>query len=90
MRTMQHEVRQFVVENFLFGQNGDELTNDQSFVKSGVIDSTGVLELVAFLESRYAIAVDDHELVSANMDSVDRIVAFVERKLQAQVNDLAS
>jgi acyl carrier protein len=74
----------------LFGQNGDDLTNDQSFVKSGLIDSTGVLELVAFLEKRYGIAVDDHELVSANMDSVDRIVAFIQRKLQAQVNDLAS
>jgi acyl carrier protein len=90
MRIIQHEVRQFVVESFLFGQNGDDLTNDQSFVKSGLIDSTGVLELVAFLEKRYGIAVDDHELVSANMDSVDRIVAFIQRKLQAQVNDLAS
>jgi acyl carrier protein len=78
------------VENFLFGQNSDDLANDQSFVKSGLIDSTGVLELVAFLETRWGIAVDDHELVSANMDSVDRIVAFVERKLQLQVNDLAS
>ena len=79
-----------MVESFLFGQNGDDLANDQSFVKSGLIDSTGVLELVAFLEKRYGIAVDDHEMVSANMDSVDRIVAFIERKLQAQVNDLAS
>jgi len=87
---MQHEVRQFVVENFLFGQSGDDLANDQSFVKSGLIDSTGVLELVAFLEMRYGIAIEDHELVSANMDSVDRIVAFVERKLHTQVNDLAS
>lgn len=78
------------MENFLFGQNGDDLANDQSFVKSGLIDSTGVLELVAFLEMRYRITVDDHELVSANMDSVDRIVAFVQRKLQMQVNDLAS
>ncbi len=78
------------MENFLFGQNSDDLANDQSFVKSGLIDSTGVLELVAFLETRWGIAVDDHELVSANMDSVDRIVAFVERKLQLQVNDLAS
>ena len=90
MRTIQNEVRQFVVENFLFGQNSDDLANDQSFVKSGLIDSTGVLELVAFLETRWGIAVDDHELVSANMDSVDRIVAFVQRKLQLQVNDLAS
>lgn len=78
------------MENFLFGQNSDDLANDQSFVKSGLIDSTGVLELVAFLETRWGIAVDDHELVSANMDSVDRIVAFVQRKLQLQVNDLAS
>jgi acyl carrier protein len=78
------------VENFLFGQNGDDLANGQSLVKAGLIDSTAVLELVAFLELRYGIAVDDSELVSANMDSVDRIVAFVERKLHAQVNDLAS
>lgn len=81
---MQTEIRQFVVENFLFGQNDRQVSNTQSFLESGIIDSTGVLELIAFLESKYGIAIADEELVPANLDSVERVASFVEGKLKVK------
>jgi acyl carrier protein len=84
MQNVQQDVRQFIIDNFLFGQRSDQLGNDDSFLESGIIDSTGVLELVGFLESRFGIAVDDHELVPANLDSVTKAARFVEHKLQAK------
>ena len=85
--SIQHRVREFVVQNFLFGQ--DDLAEDASFLETGIIDSTGVLELVGFIESTFAIAVQDHDLVPANLDSVRSVTRFVERKLHAQESPLA-
>ena len=80
MPTTAQELRTFIVNNFMFGQNGDSLTDDQSFLETGVIDSTGVLELIAFLESQYGIKVEDQEVVPANLDSIQQLEAFVARK----------
>jgi len=80
---MQSEIRQFVVDSFLFGQGNRLLSNSDSFLESGIIDSTGVLELISFLESRYRISIADDELAPINLDSVDRVASFVERKLRA-------
>ena len=55
------EIKEFVVSNFLYGQNGDSLTDDQSFLENGIIDSTGVLELVGFLEQRFEIVIADRD-----------------------------
>jgi acyl carrier protein len=85
--SIRDHVRQFVVQNFLFGQG--ELADDASFLETGIIDSTGVLELVGFIESTFAIAVQDHDLVPANLDSVLSVARFVERKLTAQESPLA-
>jgi acyl carrier protein len=82
--TIAQEVKDFVVTNFLFGQGGDRLTEDLSFLEGGIIDSTGVLELVAFLEQRFSIAVDDRELLPENLDSIANVSLFVKRKLAAQ------
>ena len=76
------DVREFVVENFLFGDDGD-LENDTSFMEGGIIDSTGVLSLVAFMEETYGIAVADDELVPENLDSLDNVVRYLERKIAA-------
>ena len=86
--SIEQEIRQFVIDNFLFGQAGT-LANDESFLESGIIDSTGVLELVGFLEQRFGLAIQDRELVPANLDSVSRVVQFVERKRQAGEAQLA-
>jgi acyl carrier protein len=73
-------VRKFIVDQFLFGQGADRLTAQDSLLKKGVIDSTGVLEVTSFLEQQFGIDVEDHDLVPANFDSIECIVRFVERK----------
>ncbi len=77
--TIITELREFITEVFLFGQ-GTALANDDSFLDQGIIDSTGVLELVTFIEDRYQITVDDMDLVPDNLDSIDRLVRFVQSK----------
>ena len=80
-------VREFVVQNFLFGH--DDLADEASFLETGVIDSTGVLELVGFIEATFAVAVHDHDLIPANLDSVASVTRFVQRKLNGQEPQLA-
>jgi acyl carrier protein len=81
--TLASEIRAFIVSNFLFGQEGDGFADNQSFLESGIIDSTGLLELVSFVEQRYGIAIGDRELVPENLDSLSNISQFVARKLEA-------
>ena len=76
------KVREFVVENFLFG-DGESLKDDTSFMEEGIIDSTGILELVFFLEETFSLSVEDDELVPDNMDSLQNITRFIDRKLDA-------
>ena len=75
------KVRNFVVENFLFG-DANGLADDTSFLEAGILDSTGVMEVVAFLEQQFNVRVDDDELTPENLDSIASIGAFVSRKLQ--------
>lgn len=79
MNELTQQIRTFVVDHFLMGQ-GDPLTNDASFLEHGVVDSTGVLELVAHLEATYGFKVADEELTPDNLDSIDTIAAFVQRR----------
>lgn len=73
------EIRDFVVTNFLFGK-GDDLRDDESLLENGVIDSTGVLELVSYLQERFDMRIEDDEIVPANLDSIRNLVEFVGRK----------
>jgi acyl carrier protein len=84
MQTIRHDLRRFVTDNCLFGATETPLADEESFLEGGIIDSTGVLELVAFLEQRYDIVIEDEELMPVNLDSIDRLTGFVERKLQAK------
>jgi acyl carrier protein len=72
-------LRQYIVENFLFGQDSDISDND-SLMNNGVIDSTGLLEVVTFLENEFKVAVKAHELVPENFDSIAQITRFVASK----------
>ena len=78
------EIREFVISNFLYGQQPSAIDDQQSFLESGIIDSTGVLELVGFIEQQYGIAIGDRELVPENLDSVANVSRFVGEKLAAQ------
>jgi acyl carrier protein len=77
---IQREVKAFIVEAFLFGQDEANLGNDQSLLASSILDSTGILELIGFLEEKYAFKVEDDEVVPDNFESIDQITAFVRRK----------
>jgi len=80
MQCVEQEVRQFVIDNFFFGDGDAEFSNGDSFMEKGLVDSLGVLNLVAFVCGKYDISIEDGELVPENWDSVRRIAMFVERK----------
>jgi acyl carrier protein len=75
------ETRHFIMENFLFDEGVGSLDDEASFLENGVLDSTGVLQLVAFLEQRFEIQVADDELLPENLDSVRNVVDYLLRKL---------
>lgn len=81
MNGIAQQIRQFVSENFLFGQSADQLKDGDSFLDNGIIDSTGVLELVTFLEETFPVKIEDEELVPDNLDSINSLVRFLESKL---------
>jgi acyl carrier protein len=83
MRDYKQEIRTFIVNNFLFGQ-GNNLADNTSFLDQGIIDSTGVLELATHIESAYGIQVKDEELVPENLDSINAISSFLEKKAAAK------
>jgi acyl carrier protein len=79
---IEQEIRTFVKENFLFGRN-EELNGDTQLL-GNVIDSTGVIELIVFVQERFTISVDDDEVMTNNFGTVRNVVAFIEKKLQSK------
>lgn len=80
---LKDKLRHYILENFLFSDDPSELGDDDSFMEKEIIDSTGILEVIEFLEEQAGITIEDEEMVPENLDSVNRIVRFVERKQQA-------
>ena len=78
---IQEKVREFVTSNF-YVANPASLQNAESLLDSGVMDSTGVLELIAFIEETYGITIEDSEMLPENLDSIDRVSDFVARKIK--------
>ncbi len=74
------KIREFIFENYMFGEFEDALDNDDSFLEKGTIDSMGVLELIAFVEETYDIEIEDNELIPDNFDSVNKLVAYIKDK----------
>ncbi len=81
MADLRDELRSYVVENYLFGR-GDDLKDGDSFWELGLMDSTGVLELISYLEERYSISLESGEIVPENLDSVDKLISFISRKIE--------
>lgn len=81
MPQVKTEIQNFITERFLLG-NAAGLTVSQSLLDTGVMDSTGVMELVLFLEEKYGFRVQDTELTPENLDSIEKIASFVSRKRQ--------
>jgi acyl carrier protein len=81
---IEQAIREFLATNFFLGDDPAGLAGSASLIEAGVIDSTGVLELVGFLEEHFDIRIQDDELVPENLDTIDNIVAFVTRKRGAE------
>jgi acyl carrier protein len=79
MEEIKEKIKEFIIENFLFGE-GNELKDDMSFLENGIIDSTGVLELVEFIENTFSISIEDEDLVPENLDSLQKVTDFINSK----------
>lgn len=77
---MKKIIRQYILGNLLFTEDESALQDGDSFLESGIIDSTGVMEIILFIEETFGIKVNDDEMLPANFDSVDKLVAFIKRK----------
>ena len=82
MKNLAQSLRTFIKDNFLFGAD-DAFADDDSLVEQGIIDSTGVLELITHLEATYKLAIDDDELVPENLDSIANLTRFIQTKCEA-------
>jgi acyl carrier protein len=78
--SIKQTIRRYVLENFLFTDDESALQDGDSFLAGGIIDSTGVLEIMLFIEKTFDIKVNDDEMLPENLDSVDNLAAFVQRK----------
>lgn len=76
----EQTLRKFILENYMFTDDDGALKNNDSFLDMGIIDSTGILEVIFFLEESFGIKVEDEEMVPENLDSIDNLVAFIARK----------
>ena len=79
MSELERDVRGFITDNFIL--DGDDLAGDASLTQQGVLDSMGVLELIMFVEERFGVKIPDEDTLPENLDSVDRIVRYVEGRL---------
>lgn len=77
------KLRKYILETYLFTTDDSALANDDSFLDKGIIDSTGILELVMFLEEQFGLTVADEELLPENLDSINNLAKFVEHKRAA-------
>jgi acyl carrier protein len=81
LEQISQRIREFLFENYLFGYDENELGNDTSFLNFGVLDSTGILELIVFIESEFNMEVSDAEILPENLDSVDCVSRLVYKKI---------
>ena len=76
------ELKEFIINNFMFGK-GDLLEDDTDFFDKGIIDSTGTLELVSFIEETYNLAVLDNELIKENLSSLTKVNEYINKRYEA-------
>ena len=81
MDQAKKKIKEFITENFLFGEDSD-LNGDTSFLEEGIIDSTGVLELIEFLEEEFEIEIDDEDMIPENLDSLNNLEKFIAKLLK--------
>lgn len=77
---IRKKLREFVTDTFLIADEDEELNDSDSFMQTGLIDSTGILEVTNFIEAEYQITIEDDEMVPDNLDSIDNLVKFIMKK----------
>ncbi|MDZ7318950.1 MAG: acyl carrier protein [candidate division KSB1 bacterium] len=80
MSEMENKIRGFLADNFILSEQLAQLGGDDSFLENGIIDSTGILELIFFVEEQFGIQIDASEVLPENFDSINRLVAYIQRK----------
>jgi len=78
--TIKDQLKDYIARNLLFSDNGFKYDDDDSFLEEGIVDSIGVLELVAFVDETFGVEVEDHEVTPDNFDSVNKLTAYVQSK----------
>ena len=77
---IEQQLREYILDNFLFTDDQSILNNGDSFLVKGILDSTGILEVIYFLEDEFGIKIEDEEMIPENLDSINNLVAFVNKK----------
>jgi acyl carrier protein len=80
---LRNQIRSFILENYLFTNDVAALDFDDSLLGKGIVDSTGMLEIIFFIEEKLGVKVKDEEMIPDNLDSVNKIAQFVERRRKA-------
>jgi acyl carrier protein len=83
MQDIKTTVRGYILDNFIMGGRADQLRDSDSFMDNHIIDSTGFLEVISFLEETFGIAVEDDEMIPENLDSLNNIEAYINKKRSA-------
>lgn len=78
--TIEDQVKDYIAKNLLFSDNGFKYNDDASFLEEGIVDSIGVLELVAFIEEAFGVVVDDMDIIPDNFDTVNKLTAYIRSK----------
>jgi acyl carrier protein len=81
--SVEARLRKFILQNYLFTDDESKLKNDDSFLQRGIVDSTGILEVIQYLQDEFAVKVEDAEMVPENLDSIKNLMAFLQRKKAA-------
>lgn len=81
MENIKTDLREYIVENFLFGDTETVFADDDSFMEEGILDSTGILDIISHVENSYNIKIDDDEILPENLDSLDKMETFIKSKL---------
>jgi acyl carrier protein len=74
---VKNQIKKYIINNFLFGSEDTVIEDHDSFLKKGIIDSTGILELIGYIEENYQIKIEDHELLPENLDSLQNVTNFI-------------
>ena len=83
MENIKQEIRKYIVDSFLFGDNGTSFTDDDSFMENAILDSTGILDIILFIEEKYGIKVEDDETLPENLDSLNNLEKLLKDSIEA-------